>query len=286
MSTEAEPTLEVALCQAALRPVASVDELTDRVDDLFDRAGAADLYVLPELLGVSVGLDAAGGTAEADSILDADQGARLHAFLADAAAERDAVIVGGSYNVIDEATGERRNRCPIATPDGVEGYDKRHPIPEERAGGKVAGRAPPPVVTHHGVGVGVLVCYDVEFPETVRDLVDRGAEVIAVPSWTATEAGYQRVTRCAAARAIENQCYVATVPLIGDRPGFEGTGRASVFAPCDDVVGDVGTPYRLPRDEEAVGSYTLDVGALRRSRTGASVRPYADARGAFDHSSS
>lgn len=272
-------TFDVALCQAALQPLADVDALTDRMAGLAERAGTADCYVFPELLGVAPALDEAGDDVLA--VLDADQVDALHDFLRATATERDAVVVGGSYNVRDAGTDEIRNRAPIATPDGLETYDKHHPIPEERDHGKAAGPNPPPVVEHHGVGVGVLVCYDVEFPETVRDLVDRGAEVLAVPSWTSGEAGFQRVCRCAAARAIENQCYVATVPLVSTVAGFEGTGRSSVFAPCDDVVGDAGTRSGLPRDEAAAATCTVDIDALRRSRREASVRPYTDAREIF-----
>lgn len=278
MSASPRSTFDIALCQYELRPVESVDVLTDRIDDLLERAGPADCYVLPELLGVAVGITDSDGL----SLLDESECETLHEYLHEEAQSLDAVIVGGSYNVRDEATDEIRNRCPIATPYGVETYDKRHPIPGERADGKTGGQDAPPVVEHNGVGVGVLICYDVEFPETVRDLVNRGAEVLAVPSWTSTEAGYQRVRRCSAARAVENQCYVATVPLVSSIDGFEGTGRASVFAPCDDVVGESGTRLSLPRDEEAAATCTVVMDALRRSRKEASVRPYTDAREEFD----
>lgn len=278
MSASPRATFDIALCQAELHPVDTVAALADQMHRLMERAGPADCYVFPELLGVAVGM----GDSESLRLLDARQRDEFHDSLAAEARERDAIIVGGSYNVRDPKTDEIRNRAPIATPDGVETYDKCHLIPEERTDGKANGPDAPPVIEHNGVGVGVLICYDVEFPETVRDLVDRGAEVIAVPSWTASEAGFQRVRRCSAARAIENQCYVATVPLVSSVDGFEGTGRSSVFAPCDDIVGDAGTRLSLPRDEEAAATCTVDIDALRRSRERASVRPYTDAREEFD----
>ncbi|NHN60314.1 MULTISPECIES: nitrilase-related carbon-nitrogen hydrolase [Halorussus] len=267
-------TFEVALCQYEFADVESVDALRRRVERLFDRAGAADCYVLPELFASDC-LPAGGELAT----LDSARRAALHDALADAAADREAVVVGGSYNVAED--GAVYNRCPVATPDGgVETYDKRHLIPEERAAGKRAGETDPPVIEHRGVGVGVAVCYDVEFPELVRGLADRGAEVVAVPSWTGEEAGFQRVRRCAAARAVENQCYVAQVSVVGERSAdLRGTGRSAVFAPCDDVVGPRGTRLSLPRDEAAAGTCSVDVRALRRSRSDASVRPYTDAAG-------
>jgi predicted amidohydrolase len=269
-------TFDVALCQAALQPHDDVDALVDQMTGLVERAGPADCYVFPELLGIAPNLR----DSEALSVLDADAVEALHTALQDVAVARDALIVGGSYNLRtdDDAI---LNRAPIATPDAVVTYDKCRPIPQERDDGKVAGRDPPPVVQHNGVGVGVLICYDVEFPELARDVVTRGAEVLAVPSWTESEAGFQRVSRCSAARAVENQCYVATVPLVSDVAGYGGVGRSTIYAPTDDVLGAGGTRLSLPRDGEAAATCSVDVEALRRSREAASVRPYTDATEAF-----
>ncbi|MFC4550272.1 MULTISPECIES: nitrilase-related carbon-nitrogen hydrolase [Halorussus] len=265
--------VEVGLCQYELGSATSLDALLDRTESLFDRAGRADLYVLPELF-VSDCLRTDG---DAVATLGPDGRDRLHAFLADAAADRDAVVVGGSYNIVER--GETYNRCPVAVPGrDVRTYDKANLIPEERRAGKRPGDGPLPVVEYGDVGFGVAVCYDVEFPAAVRSLAARGAEVVAVPSWTATEAGYQRVSRCAAARAVENQLYVAQVSVVGARSDGDltGTGRSAVFAPCDDVVGPHGTRLSLPRDEGTAATCSVDVDALRTSREEAAVRPFAD----------
>lgn len=267
---------EIGLCQYEFDSgVSSVGDLLRRAEALLDRAGEADLYVLPELFAVDC-LDAPD---EGVAALGREDREALRDYLATAAAERDAVVVGGTYNVEDG--GATYNRCPIAVPDeGVVTYDKSRLVPEERADGKCAGEAPPPVVEHRGVGVGVAVCYDAEFPELVRDLADRGAEVLAVPSWTATDAGFERVRRCAAARAVENQLYVAQVSVVGAASSeSRGTGRSAVFAPCDDVVGPHGTRLLLSRDDHAAAACAVDVDALRESRASAAVRPYTDASG-------
>lgn len=273
------PSLDVALCQYALDGVASVDELTGRAERLVDRAGPADVYVLPELFAV----DATTPSGEALPALSAAEFAELRTWCGEQASARDAIVVGGSAYV--ETGAGIANRSPVATPDGVvDTYDKARPTPEERDDGVVAGEQPPLLVERDGVTVGVLVCYDVEFPAVVREAVDRGAELLVVPSWTAGEAGYQRVRRCAAARAVENQAYVAQVSLVGEHPREAvgtGTGRSAVFAPCDDVVGPRGTRLSLPRDEHAAATCSLDPERLRTARESASVRPYADA-GGFD----
>lgn len=266
-------TVDVALCQYEFAGVESVDELCMRAADLFDSVGDADLYILPELFGYDLAI-----TKDADQkALSQEDRDELHTFIGAEADRRDAVVVGGSYRVLDD--GNLYNRSPIGRPDGsVETYDKCRPVPLERDEQVTPGQSGGPVIEHNGVSVGVLICYDAEFPEVVRDVVDRGAEVIALPSFTATEAGFQRVSRCAAARAIENQAFAIQVPLVGVHPHGEksGTGRGTVYSPCDDIVGADGTGLMLPRDDHATGRQTLPIGDLRDSRERAAVRPYSD----------
>jgi predicted amidohydrolase len=268
----------VALCQYEYAGVATADDLCARAEGLFEAAGPADLYVLPELFATDLTVDETGE----ERPLTGDALATVERFVAAQASARDAIVVGGSYRTRDgDAT---VNRTPIGRPDGsLTRYTKHHPTPEERERGTSRGTAPPPVVEHAGTRVGVIICYDVEFPAAVAAVADAGAEVLAVPSLTATEAGFQRVSRCSAARAVENQLYVAHVPLVGSHPAPEkaGTGRGAVYGPCDDVVGPDGTGLTLPRDEHCAATQSLDVQRLRVSRAEASVRPYTD-RAYFD----
>ena len=275
-------TLTVAPCQYELTGSASISELCDQATTLLSTAGPADVYVFPELFAVD-----AHDSPEADPadlVLTEADVSELHSWCLETAAERDAVVVGGSYYVDDDGI---RNRCPISTPDGtLETYDKAHPIPNERDGGVMSGTTEPPLVDFQGTTISALICYDVEFPSTVRAVVDRGAELIAVPSWTAGTAGFERVSRCSAARAVENQAYVVQSSLVGTHPRdpeSTATGRSAVYAPCDDVVGPHGTRLSLPRDEAAAASCALDIAALEESRERASVRPYTDAA-EFDQS--
>lgn len=268
-----ESSFDVALCQYGLAGVSTAAELCARAADLFDRAGPADLFVLPELFAYDLTLDDAGD----DQYLTGADLETVHEFVATEAEARDAIVVGGTYRTTED--GSLYNRAPIGLPDGsLETYEKGHPIPMERDMGTVRGTEPGPVFEHRGVAVGVLVCYDVEFPAAVAAVADAGAEVLAVPSLTASEAGFQRVGRCSAARAVENQLYVAQVPLVGDHPRGDktGTGRGTIYGPCDDVVGADGTGLTLPRDEHTAATQSLDVDALRTSRERASVRPYTD----------
>ncbi len=72
--------------------------------------------------------------------------------------------------------------------------------------------------------IGILICYDVEFPELARLQVEKGMKILFVPYWTDTKTGYLRVRRCAQARAIENECFVAISGSVGNIPKVETMG--------------------------------------------------------------
>lgn len=269
----------VGLCQLGAAPGESAASFRKRIGESMDRAGAADCYVFPELVACTRHWEP-DATAR-DLVLDDEEAEDYRAFLAGEADDRNAVVVGGTYYAAVE--GGVRNRCVVAVPgEGVAVYDKAHPIPSERTEGVEPSEHVAPVVEHEGVKVAVAVCYDVEFPAFVREAVDRGAEVVAVPSWTSTRAGYERVRRCSAARAVEDQAYVATVPLVAPAADVDATGRSAVFAPSDSLVGADGTRLTLPADQDAAASCTVDLDALRESREAADVRPYTDAKEVFD----
>jgi predicted amidohydrolase len=69
--------------------------------------------------------------------------------------------------------------------------------------------------------IGVLICYDSEFPELGRILAKEGMNILFVPFLTDTQNGYSRVKICAQARAIENECYVAIAGCVGNLPQVE-----------------------------------------------------------------
>lgn len=86
--------------------------------------------------------------------------------------------------------------------------------------------------------IGIAICYDSEFPEAVRQLIRAGAWLILVPSYTTSLAGYYRVKLSCRARAIENQCYMATSysvqgSKLGCKRKEKTIGRAAIFSPID-----------------------------------------------------
>lgn len=85
--------------------------------------------------------------------------------------------------------------------------------------------------------LGVLICYDCEFPLLGRVLAEAGVEIVLTPSCTDTVAGFNRVRIGAMARALEGQCVVVQAPTVGDvdwSPAIdENRGAAAIYAPSD-----------------------------------------------------
>jgi len=114
---------------------------------------------------------------------------------------------------------------------------KLHITPDEKAYWGVTGGDTLNVFETDIGKIGILVCYDVEFPELSRLLAEGGMKVLFVPFWTDTKNAYLRVRRCAQARAIENECYVVITGSVGNLPKVENMdiqySQAAMFSPAD-----------------------------------------------------
>jgi predicted amidohydrolase len=123
------------------------------------------------------------------------------------------------------------NTCPVINPDGevVLRYRKMYPfLPYEKGvqGGKQCG-----VFEVPGIGkFGVSICYDMWFPEALRQMVWMGAEVILHPSATNTIDRGAEVA-IAQASAATQQCYFFDINLAG-----VSAGRSGVYGPGGEVI--------------------------------------------------
>ena len=120
-----------------------------------------------------------------------------------------------------------------------------------------------------------------EFPELSRLLRDPQIDILFVPYWTDTRNGYLRVRRCAQARAIENECYVAISGSFGDLPIHNAENQYSqsaVFSPLDFPFPQEGiVAEATPNTEEAL-IVDLDLDKLHALRQHGSVRNHLDQR--------
>lgn len=88
------------------------------------------------------------------------------------------------------------------------------------------------IVAHGGLRIGILICFDVEFPENVRRLARAGADLVAVP--TALPAGPDAATiarQLVPVRAFENQIFLAYANHCGADAHFSYAGLSVVAAP-------------------------------------------------------
>ncbi len=145
------------------------------------------------------------------------------------------IVTGSMPEVID---GNLYNIGYLCHRDGrLDRYEKLHVTPDEKlVWGTVGGNNISTFDTDCGK-VGILICYDVEFPELGRILADEGMDILFVPFFTDTQNGYSRVRTCAHARAIENECFVAIAGCVGNLPNVQNMhmqyAQSMVFTPCD-----------------------------------------------------
>jgi predicted amidohydrolase len=149
-------------------------------------------------------------------------------------------------------------------PDGapVGQYHKVHLKPEERPIFRGGFRFP---VFHTTFGtLGLLLGWDVAFPEAARVLALEGAEMLVVPaSWeTPAIAEWQTYLR---ARALENSTFVVGVNRVGDEYTYAFGGDSAVIGPRGEVLASIGRDEQN-RPREAYALATLDLDAVRKSR--------------------
>ncbi|MGR3761702.1 carbon-nitrogen hydrolase family protein [Roseobacteraceae bacterium NS-SX3] len=204
-----------------------------------DAAGqGANLLVFPEYgameLSTLDGAEAAGDLERSiQSVSEKmEDAAALHLKLA---AEYGVHILGASAPV--EAGFDRPvNRAGLYTPDGQRDHqDKQIMTMFERDPWNITGGGPLKLFDTALGKIGVLICYDSEYPLLGRALKE--ADIILVPSCTEALAGYWRVRIGAMARALENQCVSAMASLVGTADWSEAvdvnTGMGGIFGPPD-----------------------------------------------------
>ena len=130
--------------------------------------------------------------------------------------------------------------------------------------------------------IGVLICYDSEFPELARHLTDQGANILFVPFCTAERQGYLRVRYSAQARAIENQCYVVLAGNVGNLPRVHNMdiqyAQSCILTPCDFYFARDGIAADTEPNVETVSLADLRMDSLNQARNSGSVRNRADRR--------
>lgn len=186
-------------------------------------------------------------------------------------------ILAGSLCVED---GGLFNRAYLVSPQGnVVHQDKLILTPYERNEMRIeAGRDARVFDTALG-RLGILICYDSEFPLQTRAMTEKGAVMILVPSATDFAAGQTRVRQSCRARAIENQCLIVQSPVLGPVSDCDildqGTGRAGFFCPPDYGLPSNGIIAQGETDESAWVFADVDPAAIAAPRQNGQVGNFA-----------
>ena len=164
----------------------------------------------------------------------------------------------------------------------IERYEKLHVTPDEaKVWGLQGGTQLKAFDTDCGK-IGILICYDSEFPELSRILADEGMDILFVPFLTDTQNGYSRVRHCAQARAIENECYVAIAGSVGNLPKVHNMdiqfAQSMVFTPCDFSFPANGIKAEATTNTEMILIADVDIDLLRELNQFGSVRNLKDRR--------
>lgn len=164
----------------------------------------------------------------------------------------------------------------------LERFEKLHVTPDEaKVWGMQTGSGLKTFDTDCGK-IGVLICYDSEFPELSRLLADEGMDILFVPFLTDTQNGYSRVRNCAQARAIENECYVAIAGSVGNLPKVHNMdiqfAQSMVFTPCDFAFPSNGIKAEATPNTEMILIADVDIDLLRELHQFGSVRNLRDRR--------
>ncbi|MGS2723620.1 carbon-nitrogen hydrolase family protein [Porticoccus sp. GXU_MW_L64] len=181
---------------------------------------------------------------------EADNSGPVRQFLSEQAKRHRLWIVGGTLPVVSPGDERGYAACLVVDSDGNEQgqYNKIHLFDVDvgdahkhyRESDDYRPGIEPAVLDTPFGKLGLSVCYDLRFAELFRQLADRGAEIVLVPSaFTAVtgEAHWQLLLR---ARAVENQCFVIGANM-GDRhhPKRPTWGGSAIVHPWGNVLAEL-----------------------------------------------
>ena len=280
------PVRKIRICAAQyqMRPIQSWEELERQVSFFVETANESHCHFLlfPELF-----------TAQLFSMLSPDldsrqaikEVARFHEKYLEMfkrfAVDHGLYIIGGSQPV--EIEGELRNVAHLFSPNGgVYTQEKIHITSVERRSYDVQPGDKLRVFETPLGRIGILISYDIEFPELARLLTLHGIEVLFVPFATDERKSYFRVRHCAQARAVENIIYVVMTGCVGNLPQVRSFlvnyGQAAICTPCDIAFPSDGIMEEADPATETVIISELDLNDLAMARDIGSVKPLQDRR--------
>lgn len=275
--------VRLGLIQWQMRPYKTQEELMHQVEYFINAVASyrSDFALFPEFFNAPL--------MASDNHLTEPQAIRALASHTNSIVKRmSELAISYNINVITGSMPEIHNDRLynvgyLCKRDGViERYEKLHITPdEEKVWGVQGGKKLKTFDTDCGK-IGILICYDVEFPELARLQAEEGMDILFVPFLTDTQNGYSRVRNCAQARAIENECYVAIAGSVGNLPNVHNMdiqyAQSMVFTPCDFAFPATGIKAEATPNTEMILIADVDISMLRELHELGSVRNLKDRR--------
>lgn len=287
---EDEPTpqttksiVRLGLIQWQMRNYAGMEDLMDQAEYFIDSVAGyrCDFAVFPEFFNAPLMADY-NHMSEPEAIRElATHTNEIKERLSQLAISYNINIITGSMPEV--VRGKLFNVGYLCRRDGsIERFEKIHVTPdEERVWGMNNGSGFKVFDTDSG-RIGILVCYDVEFPELPRILAEDGMDILFVPFLTDTQNAYSRVRLCAQARAVENECYVAIAGSIGNLPKVHNMdiqyAQSAVFTPCDFAFPSNGIKAEATPNAEMILVADVDIDLLRELHSYGAVKNLKDRR--------
>ncbi|MBF0243670.1 MAG: GNAT family N-acetyltransferase [Planctomycetes bacterium] len=275
--------VRLGLVQWQMRPINMLSDLMEQVEFFVDAISGyqADFLLLPEFFNAPL-MARHNNLGESEAIRKLAAHTQDIIFhLAEMAVSYNINIIGGSMPEIRQ--GKLYNVSPLLRRDGTqEVYRKIHITPSEDLAWGMLGADRVEAFDSDCGKIGILICYDVQFPELGRRYADQGAQIIFVPFQTDTQNGYMRVRRCAQARAIENECYVAISGCVGNLPKVSNMdiqyAQSAIFTPSDFAFPTEGIKAEATPNTETTLIVDIDLDLLKELNTHGSVRNLANRR--------
>ncbi len=275
--------VRIGLVQWQMRPYKSLDELMQQAEYFVDAVSGyrCDFALFPEFFNAPL-------MAENNHLGEAAAIRRLAEYTDEIVKKFTEFAISYNINIITGSMPEIKenhlfNAGYLCKRDGcVERYEKLHITPDEsKVWGMQGGSTLKTYETDCG-NIGILICYDAEFPELSRLLADEGMDILFVPFLTDTQNGYSRVRNCAQARAIENECYVAIAGSVGNLPNVHNMdiqfAQSMVITPCDFPFPTNGIKAEATPNTEMILIADVDIDSLRELNMFGSVRNLKDRR--------
>jgi predicted amidohydrolase/GNAT superfamily N-acetyltransferase len=275
--------IRLGLIQWQMRPYKNTEELMQQAEFFVDAVSGyrSDFALFPEFFNAPL-MAENNHLQESEAIreLAKHTDVLVKKFAALAISYNINIITGSMPEVID---GKLFNAGYLCKRDGsIERFEKLHVTPDEaKVWGLQGGTQVRSFDTDCGK-IGILICYDIEFPEVSRLLAHEGVDILFVPFLTDTQNGYTRVRSCARARAIENECYVAIAGSVGNLPKVHNMdiqyAQSMVFTPCDFPFPANGIKAEATPNTEMILIADVDIDLLRELHEFGAVRNLKDRR--------